>query len=76
MEWCILEHPARLYLEYRFEMLTETALEVLRCLSRQELESLQMRSRLLRNLSDRYAGDLPLRSIYGVSVRSLSVHAY
>lgn len=58
-------------------MLTESALEVLRFLSRLELESLQVHSRHLRNLVDRCADDLPLRCIshVGVSKETVLVHA-
>lgn len=49
-------------------MLTETALDVLCFINRHELEGLQLRSRHLRDLVDRYAEDLPLRRISSVNV--------
>lgn len=49
-------------------MLTETVLEILRFFCRHELEALQIYSRYLRDLINRYAGDLPLRHISHVSV--------
>ncbi|KAH7721306.1 hypothetical protein AAVH_11156 [Aphelenchoides avenae] len=50
-------------------MIPEFELEALRCFNRPELEGLQIHSRYLRNLVDRHAGTLPLRSIYEVDVQ-------
>lgn len=49
-------------------MLAEVELNVLRWLDRTTLEELQIHSRFLRDLVDRYADSFPLRYIHEIKV--------